>query len=44
MISVDNLVKAFPTPNGREKRAVDGLTFHVREGQIYIDPDRPAEP
>ncbi len=35
MIVVDNLVKVFPTPQGREKRAVDGLSFRVPQGQIY---------
>ena len=35
MVIVDNLVKVFPTPRGREKRAVDGLSFRVSEGQIY---------
>jgi len=35
MVVADNLVKVFPTPNGKEKRAVDGLSFVVREGRIY---------
>lgn len=35
MVVVDNLVKVFPAPQGREKRAVDGLSFRVPEGQIY---------
>ena len=35
MVVADNLVKVFPTPDGREKRAVDGLSFRVAEGQIY---------
>ncbi len=35
MIVTDNLVKAFPMPNGREKRAVDGLSFRVEKGEIY---------
>jgi sodium transport system ATP-binding protein len=35
MIIADNLVKAFPTSDGGEKRAVDGLTFRVRQGHIY---------
>jgi ABC-type multidrug transport system ATPase subunit len=34
-ISVDNLVKVFPTPDGREKRAVDGVSFRVQPGNIY---------
>ncbi len=35
MVIADNLVKAFPTPKGGEKRAVDGLSFRVPKGQIY---------
>ena len=35
MVVVDNLVKVFPTPDGGEKRAVDGLSFRVEKGQIY---------
>jgi len=35
MVIAENLVKTFPTPNGREKRAVDGLSFQVGQGQIY---------
>jgi ABC-type multidrug transport system ATPase subunit len=35
MVVADSLVKAFPTPDGGEKRAVDGLSFRVSEGQIY---------
>ena len=35
MVVADNLVKVFPTPDGTEKRAVDGLSFVVGEGQIY---------
>ena len=35
MIIADNLVKAFPTSDGGEKRAVDGLSFRVRQGHIY---------
>lgn len=35
MIVADNLVKVFPSPNGGEKRAVDGLSFSVEKGQIY---------
>ncbi len=35
MVIADNLVKTFPAPDGKEKRAVDGLTFRVGEGQIY---------
>jgi len=35
MIVADKLVKLFPTPDGREKRAVNGLSFTVRQGQIY---------
>ncbi|MBN4058884.1 ATP-binding cassette domain-containing protein [bacterium AH-315-J04] len=35
MVFADKLVKSFSTPDGKEKRAVDGLTFRVGEGQIY---------
>lgn len=35
MVVADRLVKVFPTPDGLGKRAVDGLSFRVREGQIY---------
>jgi ABC-type multidrug transport system ATPase subunit len=35
VILADNLVKAFPAPQGGEKRAVDGLSFRVGEGRIY---------
>jgi ABC-type multidrug transport system ATPase subunit len=35
MVVADNLVKVFPAPDGGEKRAVDGLSFRVGEGQIY---------
>lgn len=35
MVVAENLVKDFPTPGGAWKRAVDGLTFRVGEGQIY---------
>jgi len=35
MVVADKLVKVFPTPDGREKRAVDGLSFRVGEGRIY---------
>ncbi len=35
MVFADNLVKSFSTPDGKEKRAVDRLTFRVGEGQIY---------
>ena len=34
-VVADNLVKVFPTPDGGEKRAVDGLSFRVGQGQIY---------
>ena len=34
-VLVDNLVKVFPLPDGGEKRAVDGLSFRVGQGQIY---------
>lgn len=35
IVVADNLVKTFPTTDGREKRAVDGLSFVVGEGRIY---------
>lgn len=35
MVVADSLVKIFPTPEGGEKRAVDGLSFRVQAGQIY---------
>ena len=35
MIVAENLVKAFPTPGGEDKRAVDGLSFRVPAGQIF---------
>ncbi|MEE8169813.1 MAG: ABC transporter ATP-binding protein, partial [Phycisphaerae bacterium] len=35
MIDVDALVKVFPTTEGGEKRAVDGLSFRVMPGTIY---------
>ena len=35
MVVADKLVKVFPTPDGSEKRAVDGLSFRVGKGQIY---------
>ncbi len=35
VVVADNLVKVFPTPDGREKRAVDGLSFRVQSGHIY---------
>ena len=35
MVVAEKLVKTFPNPDGGEKRAVDGLSFRVAEGQIY---------
>lgn len=35
VVVADNLVKVFPTPDGVEKRAVDGLSFSVGAGRIY---------
>ncbi len=35
MIVVENLVKVFPATDGGEKRAVDGVSFHVGQSQIY---------
>ena len=34
-VVVENLVKVFQTPGGRDKRAVAGLSFRVAEGEIY---------
>lgn len=35
MIIADRLVKTYPCPDGREKLAVDGLSFTVDRGEIY---------
>ncbi len=35
MIVAESLTKAFPTPTGDEKIAVDGISFRVSQGQIY---------
>jgi len=35
MIEAYDLVKVFPTPDGGQKRAVNGLSFSVNQGQIY---------
>ncbi|NOS99521.1 MAG: ABC transporter ATP-binding protein [Phycisphaerales bacterium] len=35
MIAVDNLTKVFPTPDGRGKSAVHGVSFRVDKGEIY---------
>jgi len=35
MVVADSLVKSFPTTDGGEKLAVNGLTFRVGAGQIY---------
>ncbi len=35
MIEVHELVKIFPTTEGDEKRAVDGISFKVGPGEIY---------
>ena len=35
MIEVTELRKVFPTTDGGEKRAVDGLSFRVETGEIY---------
>jgi len=35
MIEAHDLVKTFPTPAGREKRAVAGISFRVAGGEIY---------
>jgi len=35
MIEVEDLVKTFPTPDGQEKCAVAGISFHISAGEIY---------
>ncbi len=35
MVVADNLTKVFTTTDGREKRAVNGLSFRVGAGKIY---------
>lgn len=35
MIAVENLTKVFPTPDGRGKSAVHGVSFQVDRGKIY---------
>ncbi len=35
MILAENLVKVFPSPDGSDKRAVDGLSFRVGPGEMY---------
>ena len=35
MIRVHDLIKIFHTHQGQEHRAVDGVSFHVRRGEIY---------
>ncbi|MCP4591918.1 MAG: ATP-binding cassette domain-containing protein [bacterium] len=35
MIVTENLTKIFPLPDGGDKRAVDGLSFSVPQGQVY---------
>lgn len=35
MILAENLVKLFPSPDGSDKRAVDGLSFRVGPGEMY---------
>ncbi len=35
MVEVHELTKLFPTTEGGEKRAVDGITFQVAAGEIY---------
>jgi ABC-2 type transport system ATP-binding protein len=34
-VSVRDLVKEFPSPDGGKLRAVDGVTFDVREGEVF---------
>lgn len=35
MIEVDELTKVFPSPDGLEKTAVNGVSFRVEPGEIY---------
>src|SRR5512136_552506 len=35
MILAEQLVKTFPTPDGDQIAAVDGLSFQVQPGEIY---------
>ncbi len=35
MIIADDLRKSFPTPSGKPKNAVNGLSFRVAQGEIY---------
>jgi ABC-type multidrug transport system ATPase subunit len=35
MVTVQHLVKVFPTTDGRDKRAVDDVSFTVAAGEIY---------
>lgn len=35
LVEVNEIVKVFPTTEGDEKRAVDGVSFHVAPGEIY---------
>ena len=35
MIAVHDLTKVFELPNGRELRAVDGVSFRVAAGEVY---------
>ena len=34
-VEVDRLVKVFPAPDGGDLRAVDDISFDVREGEIF---------
>ncbi|MFO7173856.1 MAG: ATP-binding cassette domain-containing protein, partial [Bacillota bacterium] len=35
MIRVENLTKVYTTPDGRQVRALDGVSLHVRRGEIF---------
>nr|PZN40372.1 MAG: methionine ABC transporter ATP-binding protein [Bacillota bacterium] len=35
MIRVENLTKVYTTPDGRQIRALDGVSLHVRRGEIF---------
>lgn len=35
MIQIHELTKVYPTPDGAEKVAVSGVSFHVKPGEVY---------
>ncbi len=35
MIRVENVMRCFTAPGGREVRAVDGISFHVAPGEVF---------